>query len=74
MKDTREQRKNFDPLRSIAAAGGAGMTLLSCIGIGIWGGLKCDEYLGTYPFGLIGLSLLGAISGLWSVIRKTMGK
>ena len=66
--------KEFNPMRSIAGAGGAGMTLLSCIGLGIWGGLKCDEYLGTYPFGLIGLSLLGAISGLWAIIRKMIGK
>ena len=58
-----DKGKEFNPMRSIAVAGGAGMTLLSCIGLGIWGGLKCDEYLGTYPFGLIGLSLLGALFG-----------
>lgn len=36
--------------------------------------MKCDEYLGTTPFGIIILSILGAISGMYSVIKQILGK
>ena len=70
--DKRKDRKadDFDPLHSIAVASGAGLT----IGIGLWLGMKCDEYLGTTPFGIIILSILGAISGMYSVIKQILGK
>ena len=77
MNKPEEQEKKkggFNPIRSIAVASGAGISLLTCIGLGVWGGLKCDEYLGTYPFGLIGLSLLGAVTGVWSIIRQMLEK
>ncbi len=77
MKKTEEQEKKkggFDPVHSIAVASGAGISILTCIGLGVWGGLKCDEYFGTYPYGLIGLSLLGAVTGLWSIIRQMLEK
>lgn len=49
--DKRKDRKadDFDPLHSIAVASGAGLTILCSIGIGLWLGMKCDEYLGTHP-------------------------
>lgn len=65
---------DWNPLRSVAIASGAGMTILVSIGVGVWMGLKVDEYLGTYPWGLIVLSILGAASGLWSVIKQILGK
>ena len=77
--DEKPKKKNkpvsdFDALHSIAVATGAGFTLLSSIGVGVWLGLKCDEYLGTKPFGLIVLSIVGAASGLWSVVKQMLGK
>ena len=71
--DKRKDRKadDFDPLHSIAVASGAGLTILC---IGLWLGMKCDEYLGTTPFGIIILSILGAISGMYSVIKQILGK
>ena len=47
--DEKPKKKNkpvsdFDALHSIAVATGAGFTLLSSIGVGVWLGLKCDEY------------------------------
>ena len=53
--DENPKKKNkpvsdFDALHSIAVATGAGFTLLSSIGVGVWLGLKCDEYFGTKPF------------------------
>ncbi len=73
-KKHKQTDDDWHPLRSVAIASGAGMTMLVSIGVGVWLGLKADEYLGTYPWGLILLSLLGAISGLWSVIKQILGK
>ncbi|HJI73230.1 MAG TPA: AtpZ/AtpI family protein [Veillonellaceae bacterium] len=77
--DEKPKKKNkpvsdFDALHSIAVATGAGFTLLSSIGVGVWLGLKCDEYFGTKPFRLIVLSIVGAASGLWSVVKQMLGK
>lgn len=73
-KDREKRPDDFDPLHSIAVASGAGLTILVSIGIGLWLGLKCDEYLGTSPLGVIFLSILGAISGMYSVIKQILGK
>lgn len=70
----KKKQNGFDPWRSVAVASGAGFSLLTCMGIGVWSGIKCDEYFGTYPYGLIFLSLLGAVAGLWSVIRQMLEK
>lgn len=74
MDQENKKKDDFDPLKSIAVASGAGMTLIVSIGIGVWLGLKLDEILEISPFGLIGMSLLGAMSGLWSVIKQILGK
>ncbi|MGN0954001.1 AtpZ/AtpI family protein [Dialister sp.] len=73
-KDRKKGPDDFDPLHSIAVASGAGLTILVSIGVGLWLGLKCDEYLGTSPLGVILLSILGAMSGMYSVIKQILGK
>ncbi len=65
---------DWNPLRSIAVASGAGMTILVSVGLGLWMGIRADEYLGTDPWGMICLSILGAASGLYSVIKQILGK
>lgn len=65
---------DWNPLRSIAVASGAGMTILVSVGLGLWMGVRADEYLGTDPWGMICLSILGAASGLYSVIKQILGK
>ncbi len=72
--EEKKPKDDWNPLRSIAIASSAGMTMLASIAIGGWAGLKVDEWLGTAPWGLIGLALLGAASGLWSVITRILGK
>ena len=42
--------------------------------LGVWAGLKADEWLGTDPWGLILLSVIGAVGGLWSAITQILGK
>ncbi len=73
-KKEHQKTDDWNPLRSVAIASGAGITMLVSIGVGVWMGLKVDEYLGTNPWGLILLSILGAASGLWSVIKQILGK
>lgn len=65
---------DWNPLRGIAIASGAGLTMLASIGVGIWLGIQLDDWLDVSPWGLIGMALLGAISGLWSVITRILGK
>ena len=74
--DKRKDRKadDFDPLHSIAVASGAGLPILCSNGLGLWHGMKCEAYLGSTPFGMIILSILGAISGMYSVIKQILGK
>ena len=65
---------DFDPLRSLAAASGAGLSMLACIGLCVYAGLKCDEYFGTSPYGLMLFSVLGGVTGVWSVIKQILRK
>ena len=71
---TRDKHSDFSPLRSAAVASGAGLTMLTCIGLCVYAGLRCDEYFGTSPWGLVGGSLLGGVSGIWSVIKQMLRK
>ncbi len=73
-KKGKQPADDWHPLRSVAIASGAGMTLLVSIGVGVWLGLSVDEWLGIDPWGLIFFSILGAVSGLWSVIKQILGK
>lgn len=48
--------------------------MLTCIGLGVYAGLQCDDYFGTSPWGLVIWSIIGAASGIWSVIKQILGK
>lgn len=75
MKETEEKKsEGLQAGRRIASAGGAGLSMLTIIGLGMAGGLKADEYFGTYPICFVTFSVLGAVGGLGSVIRKMVGK
>lgn len=71
---TRDKRSDQSLLRGAAVASGAGLTMLTCIGLCVWAGLRCDEYFDTSPWGLIGFSILGGVSGIWAVIKQILGK
>lgn len=72
--DKTKKDSDWNPLRSIAVASGAGLTMLTCIGLGVYAGLQCDDYLGTSPWGLIFWSFIGGISGVYSVIKQMLGR
>lgn len=48
--------------------------MLTCIGLGVYAGLQCDDYFGTSPWGLIFWSVIGGISGVYSVIKQMLGR
>lgn len=73
-KHTRDRQSDQSLLHGAAVASGAGLTMLTCIGLCVWAGLQCDAYFGTSPWGLVGFSLLGGASGLWAVIKRILGK
>lgn len=72
--DKKKKNSDWNPLRSIAVASGAGLTMLTCIGLGVYAGLQCDDYFGTSPWGLIFWSVIGGISGVYSVIKQMLGR
>jgi len=72
MEKKKKTSSDWNPRHSAAVAAGAGTTILCMIALGVWCGLKCDEYFGTDPYGLAFFSILGGVTGLWSVIRKML--
>ena len=64
----------FDPWHAVAVAAGSGLTILSCIGVGVFIGVKCDQWLGSSPWGLLLFSFVGAAAGLWAVAKQLTGK
>ena len=71
-KPSKESERELSAARRFATASAAGLTLLTCIGIGVYTGVIIDRYFGCAPFGLTSMSILGGAAGLWSVIRKML--
>lgn len=59
-------------LDMIVIAASMGMTLFVCICTGVFIGHSLDGFLGTTPWGLIVFSLLGAVSGFWTLYKKAI--
>lgn len=74
MKSSQKKEDDWNPLRSAAIASGAGLTILVTIGLCVWLGLYIDERFGTNPYGLIGFSVLGGVTGICSVIKQMLRK
>ncbi len=74
MPPSQKKEDDWNPLRSAAIASGAGLTILVTIGLCVWAGLYVDEWFGTGPYGLIACSVLGGITGIWSVIKQMLRK
>jgi ATP synthase protein I len=57
-------------LNSYARYSGMGFQMLVIILIGVFGGYKLDQWLGTRPILVIILSLISVIIAIYSVARK----
>ena len=74
MAETQKKSDDWNPLRSVAIASGAGMTIFVTIGLCVYAGLRFDEYFETAPYGLLVFSVVGGITGIWSVIKQMLRK
>lgn len=66
MADRPPRRSNF---RKLAALSSLGLMLPSSIAVGLFMGYFLDNLLGTAPWLLIILTLLGVVSGFLSLFR-----
>lgn len=56
----------------VAIAGSLGLSLFVCICVGVAIGRFIDVYTGTSPWGLILFSLIGAVSGFWTLYKRVV--
>ncbi|HEV7371044.1 AtpZ/AtpI family protein [Arenibaculum sp.] len=50
-----------------------GVELVAAMIVGLGGGLLLDRWLGTAPWGLVGMFFLGAAAGIMNVYRTVNG-
>lgn len=71
--DSHDDKFNHMKLWDIVViAGSLGLSLFVCICVGVAIGRFIDNCAGTSPWGLIAFSLLGAVSGFWTLYKKAM--
>ena len=56
----------------VVIAGSLGLSLFVCICVGVAVGRFIDIHAGTTPWGTIIFSLIGAVSGFWTLYKKAM--
>jgi len=61
------------PRKSLGLAFRIGVELVAAMIVGVGGGLLLDRWLGTAPWGLIGMFFLGAGAGIVNVYRAVTG-
>ncbi len=67
-----DKRSSMRLLDIVAIAGSLGLSLFVCICVGVAIGRFIDVYTGTSPWGLILFSLIGAVSGFWTLYKKAL--
>ena len=67
-----DQGNSMRLLDIVAIAGSLGLSLFVCICVGVAIGRFIDVYTGTSPWGLILFSLIGAVSGFWTLYKKAV--
>jgi ATP synthase protein I len=67
------ERSDDLPGGSLGFAFRIGVELLAAMIVGVGGGLLLDRWLGTAPWGLIGMFFLGAGAGVMNVYRAVSG-
>lgn len=65
-------KKKSNVWQAVSAASTMGFTLVVCIGLGLFLGMQADSYFHIYPWGILGGALLGAVTGLYAIIRQIM--
>lgn len=71
--DSHDDKLNHMKLWDIVViAGSLGLSLFVCICVGVAVGRFIDAHTGTSPWGLIIFSLIGAVSGFWTLYKKAL--
>lgn len=72
-----KRKKSFGPQtpwEALSLASGLGIHIASVVVVCGYGGRKLDEWLGSWPWGVIlGISG-GFVIGIWSSYKKILGK
>lgn len=66
------KKKESNVWQAVSTASTMGITLVACIGLGLFLGGKADEYFDIFPWGILGGALTGAVIGLYAIIRQIM--
>lgn len=74
MQEKPEKKKQ--PLSDIGKYSAMTFQMAAIIGIGVWGGIKLDEYFGLkkFPAFTLGLSLLSIFAAMYFVIKDLIKK
>lgn len=67
-KDNQPSKKK--PYSAYARFSGLGVQMGMVIFLGVWGGMRLDERLGTDPGFTVGLSLFAVIASMYLVFRE----
>ena len=71
--DSHDDKLNHMKLWDIVViAGSLGLSLFVCICVGVTMGRFIAVHAGTSPWGLILFSLIGAVSGFWTLYKKAL--
>jgi len=62
--------KKNNVFAALGLAASIGLNLAACIIIGMLAGKYADGFLGTYPWLMLIGTILGVLSGMWSIYKK----
>jgi len=69
MDNSKNKKNSSSKTSSYVRYSGLAFQMMVTIGLGVWGGIKLDEWLGLRPLFTVSLSLLAVIGSLVQLIR-----
>jgi F0F1-type ATP synthase assembly protein I len=69
MDNSKNKKNSSSETSSYVRYSGLAFQMMVTIGLGVWGGIKLDEWLGLRPLFTVSLSLLAVIGSLVQLIR-----
>ncbi len=69
MDNPKNKKNSSSEVSSYARYSGLAFQMMITIGLGVWGGIKLDEWLNLRPLFTVSLSLLAVIGSLVQLIR-----
>ena len=69
MDNTKNKKNSSSEANGYVRYSGLAFQMMITIGLGVWGGIKLDQWLGLRPLFTVVLSLLAVIGSLVQLIR-----